>query len=92
MRSYLIYRSIRQKAILYGLSIERFALFMSSVILSLLVIIFSFGFLMVIFTMIWNSGLYIGLLRVKIFPPKGISSRPPDFISCKQLGLSSYED
>lgn len=92
MKSYIIHRSIRQRAVLYGLSIERFALFMSSVILSLLVIIFSFGFGIVICMMIWNALLYIALLRVKSFPANGIPGGHTDFISCKQLGLASYED
>lgn len=92
MKSYIIHRSIRSRATLYGLSIERFAIFMSSVILSLLMIIFSFGFGMFIFMMIWNALLYIALLRVQAFPAKVISGRHADFISCKQLGLASYED
>ncbi|AVR47188.1 hypothetical protein C7S20_19110 [Christiangramia fulva] len=92
MKSYIIHRSIRSRATLYGLSIERFAIFMSSVILSLLMIIFSFGFGMVIFMMLWNTLLYIALLRVKAFPTSRIPGQYPDFISCKQLGLASYED
>lgn len=92
MKSYVFYRSIRQRAKLYGLSIERFALFMSSVILSLLVVIFSFGFGTIIFMMVWNAVLYILLLRIQKFKPGGIAGRQLDFISCKQLGLASYED
>ncbi|AVR44224.1 hypothetical protein C7S20_02515 [Christiangramia fulva] len=90
MKSFSIYRSIRQKALLYGLPLERFAILMSSVILSLLVVIFSFGFMAVVFCFFWNTALYFSLLRLKTFRSGMLTGKGIAFISCKQLGLGKY--
>lgn len=64
MKRFEIYRNIRKKAMIWGLPISLFALMMVSVIASLLVIIFSFSFAIVIGVFVFNAGLYIGLTRI----------------------------
>jgi hypothetical protein len=64
MKRFEVYRNIRKKALIWGLPISLFALMMVAVIASLLVIIFSFSFTIVIGVFVFNAGLYIGLTRI----------------------------
>ena len=57
MKRFEVYRNIRKKALIWGLPISLFALMMVAVIASLLVIIFSFSFAVVISVFILNAGL-----------------------------------
>jgi hypothetical protein len=57
MKRFGVYRNIRRKALIWGLPISLFALMMVAVIASLLVIIFSFSFAVVISVFILNTGL-----------------------------------
>jgi hypothetical protein len=68
MKTYPIYRSIRKKALIFGLPVSLFALQMVVVIGSLLVIIFSFGIGVILGTLLLNLGLYFGLLRYEQHP------------------------
>ena len=63
MKTYPIYRSIRKKALIFGLPVSLFALQMVVVIGSLLVIIFSFSIGVILGTLLLNLSLYFGLLR-----------------------------
>ena len=64
MKSYPVHRNIRQKALIYGLPVSLFALMMLSIIATLLVIIFSFGPLLILGGIVWNLTLYITLVRI----------------------------
>ena len=90
MRSYEVYRNIRKGALIWGLPISLFALFMVSVIASLLIIIFSFGLLMILTLFLWNMGLFIGLNKMNVNPhlfnfrkvfPKSISNKKDNILN-----------
>ncbi|WP_100612822.1 hypothetical protein [Confluentibacter lentus] len=63
MKKYEIYKNIRKQAIIFGLPISLFALMMIAIVASLLVIIFSFSFIVVIGVLICNATLYIALTK-----------------------------
>lgn len=63
MKTYPIYRSIRGRALIFGLPVNLFALQMVAVIGSMLVIIFSFGLAVILGALLINLGLYAALLR-----------------------------
>ncbi|WP_317124802.1 hypothetical protein [Aureibaculum luteum] len=75
---------MRKQAEIMGLSISLFALMMTSIIGSLMVIIFSFGFIVILTVLIFNIVLYIALIYMtknpshfylkKVFP-KTISNK-----------------
>lgn len=92
MRSYSIYRHIRQRALIFGLSIGSFALQMAAVIGSLMVIIFSFDLLLILFLGVGNVGLYIFLLRSSTLNLNLAGRNSLRFISNKKIGFSSYEN
>ncbi len=93
MKCYEIYRNIRKKALIYGLSVPLFALMMMFIIGSMLVIIFSFSFAMIITAVVFNLVAYIFLSRLtensqllnfrKVFPA---------LISNKKISGLDYED
>ncbi len=84
MKSYQIYRNIRKRALIFGLPVSLFALQMAAVIGSLLVVIFSFSFVLVLCAIGVNLTLYVLLLKLahqphllylqKVFP-KAISNK-----------------
>ena len=76
MKQYEIYRNIRKRAVIFGLPISLFALMMISVVASLLVIIFSFSFGIIIGVIVLNMGLYIALIRVTNNPQLFHFSKP----------------
>ena len=90
MKSYAVYRNIRRNAVIFGLAISSFAIQMSSVIASLLLIIFAFKLLLLLALLVWNFGLYITLLRIHSFSFTHLGTRLPSLISNKQTGLSKY--
>jgi len=90
MKSYAVYRNIRRNAVIFGLEVSSFAIQMSSVIASLLLIIFAFKLLLLLALLVWNFGLYISLLRIHSFSFTQVSIRLPSLISNKQTGLSKY--
>ena len=61
MKRFEVYKNIRKRAVIMGLPISLFALMMTAVIGSLLIIIFSFSFLVIISVIVFNAGLYIAL-------------------------------
>jgi len=61
MKRFEVYKNIRKRAMIMGLPISLFALMMTAVIGSLLVIIFSFSFGVIISVLLFNVMLYVGL-------------------------------
>jgi len=92
MKRFEVYKNIRKLAVIMGLPISLFALMMTSVISSLLLIIFSFSFTVIVSVFLWNGAVYTVLTRLtknpalmhikKVFP-QTVSNK-------KQTGLS-YE-
>lgn len=68
MKKYEVYKNIRKRAVIMGLPISLFALMMTSVIGSLLFIIFSFSFLVIISVFLFNGGLYVVLTQLTKHP------------------------
>ncbi len=64
MKTFEVYKNIRKRAVIMGLPIALFALMMTSVIGSLLFIIFSFSFLVVILVFVINGTLYVALTHI----------------------------
>ena len=93
MKKYEVYRNIRKKAMIYGLPLGFFALMMLSIIGSLLVIIFSFSFGLILSAVVVNLSLYFFLIRITHNPQLLNFQRVfPKMISNKRfLGLT-YED
>ncbi|WP_300439084.1 hypothetical protein [Christiangramia sp.] len=92
MKRFTIYRDIRKKALIFGLAVGSFAVQMTSVIASLLLIIFSFNLVMIILLIGWNMGLYIFLLRAKTRVLFSTVSSRIELLSNKQLGIDGYKD
>ena len=64
MKKFDIYRNMRKTAIIFGLPLSLFAMMMVSIVASLLVIIFSFSFGIIIGVLSFNSAFYIALTRI----------------------------
>lgn len=64
MKQFEVYKNIRKQAVIFGLPISLFAILMICIVASLLVIIFSFNFVMIIGILIFNAALYIALTRI----------------------------
>jgi len=92
MKRFEIYKYIRKRAIIFGLPIFQFAIMMVSIIASLLVIIFSFNFWILIGILLFNSALYLTLLQLannpQLFQIKGSF---PKIISNKRNSTINYE-
>lgn len=77
---------------IFGLPVSLFALMMMAILGSLMVIIFSFSFAMVILVFLLNACLYIGLLRITNNPHLlQVSKVFPKVISAKRSSLLGYE-
>jgi hypothetical protein len=93
MKSYPIYRNIRKRALIFGLPVSLFALQMAAVIGSLLVIIFSFSFFLVMGGLGINITLYVVLLKLTHQPHMLHLQRVfPSAISNKKTTALCYED
>lgn len=93
MKSYEVHRNIRKKALIFGLPIAFFALMMLCIIGSLLAIIFSFSFGMIVFVVCLNLGLYFLLIKVATSPQLlHFRSVFPQMISNKKSSGLSYEN
>ncbi len=64
MKKFEVYKNIRKRAVIMGLPISLFALMMTVVIGSLLLIIFSFSFSVIITVFVFNAVLYIVLTHI----------------------------
>lgn len=67
MKKYEPYKNIRKQAVIFGLTLPLFALFMVAIIASLLVVIFSFSLGVILVGAFFNLSLYITLLRINRF-------------------------
>ena len=93
MKSYKIYRNIRKKALIFGLPISLFAIQMAAVIGSLLGVIFSFSFLLVLGAICVNLILYAVLLKLTHQPHLvNFQKVFPQSISNKKTTGFHYED
>ncbi|MCX2838395.1 hypothetical protein OQ279_09540 [Salinimicrobium sp. MT39] len=92
MKQFEVYRNIRKGAVIFGLPISSFALMMICVVASLLIIIFSFSLWIIIGAFIFNSILYVVLIRItrksQLFL---VSVKFPDIISNKRKSNLNYE-
>lgn len=85
MKTFEVYRNIRKQAVIFGLPISLFALMMVAILASLLIIIFSFSFGIIIGVFIFNAALYVALIRIANHPQLfQISKVFPKIISNKQ--------
>ncbi|WP_242204019.1 hypothetical protein [Aestuariivivens insulae] len=89
MKQFEVYRNIRKRALIMGLPVSSFALMMTSVIGSLLFIIFSFSLKVIISVFAINGKLYIALTHLAKHPtllhfkrvfPKAISNKKTSFL------------
>ena len=92
MKKFEVYGNIRKQAIIFGLPISLFALMMVSVLASLLVIIFSLSFVMIIGTLVFNAGLYLAMTRMTHHPQAFQTAKAfPKIISNKRNSGFDYE-
>ncbi|MBU2949316.1 hypothetical protein KO493_01220 [Tamlana agarivorans] len=93
MKQYEVYKNIRKRAVIFGLPISLFALMMVSILASLLIIIFSFSFVMIIGILIFNSALYVALTRITNDPQLFQMAKAfPQIISNKRNSGFDYEE
>lgn len=93
MKKFEIYRNIRKQAMIFGLPIALFALMMISIIASLLVIIFSFSFVMVLGVFVCNTVLYAVLIKISSNAQLlQFSSVFPKIISNKKITVFDYDE
>ncbi len=93
MKKFEVYKNIRKQAMIWGLPIALFALMMISVVASLLVIIFSFSFAMIIGVFTINIALYIALTRITSSPQLfQLAKVFPKIISNKKTSVFDYEE
>ena len=92
MKRYEVYKNIRKRAVIFGLPISLFALMMASILGSLLVIIFSFSFGIIIGILIFNAALYVALTRITNNPQLFQMAKVfPQIISNKRHSGFDYE-
>lgn len=92
MKKFEVYKNIRKQAVIFGLPISLFALMMVSILASLLVIIFSFSFILIIGILIFNAALYVALTRISQNPQLFQMAKAfPRIISNKQNSGFNYE-
>ena len=92
MKKFEVYKNIRKRAVIFGLPISLFALMMVSVLASLLIIIFSFSFAMIMGVLIWNAALYVALTRINNNPQLFQMAKAfPRIISNKRNSGFNYE-
>lgn len=93
MKKFEIYKNIRKRAVIMGLPISLFALMMTVVIGSLLFIIFSFSFTIIISVLLLNGVLYVALTHIAKNPSlMHIKKVFPQTISNKKGSRLYYED
>tara|TARA_R110002049_G_scaffold133066_1_gene292480 strand:+ start:10626 stop:10910 length:285 start_codon:yes stop_codon:yes gene_type:complete len=93
MKQFEVYKNIRKRAVIMGLPISLFALMMTSVIGSLLFIIFSFSFTVIVSVLALNAVLYISLTHITKNPALlHIKKVFPHTISNKKQSHLRYEE
>lgn len=92
MKKFEVYKNIRKRAVIFGLPISLFALMMISIVASLLVIIFSFSFGIIVGVLVFNSTLFIALTRMANNPLLFQMAKAfPKIISNKRNSGFDYE-
>ncbi|MEQ8419323.1 MAG: hypothetical protein RIB64_04895 [Arenibacter algicola] len=93
MKKYPVYRNIRKRAMIFGLPLMLFALQMTSVIGSLMFIIFSFNLVAIVSAIVFNMLLFVALSychnNPTLFHLKKVF---PDTINNKRASCLNYED
>lgn len=93
MKRFEVYKNIRKRAVIFGLPISLFALIMISIVASLLVIIFSFSFGIVIGVLVFNTTLFVALTRIANNPQLFQMAKAfPNSISNKRNSGFDYEE
>lgn len=93
MKRFEVYKNIRKRAVIMGLPISLFALMMTSVIGSLLLIIFSFSFSVIISVFVFNAVLYVALTHITKNPALLHFKKVfPQTISNKKQSRLLYEE
>jgi len=93
MKKYDIYRTIRSRASIFGLTIPLFALQMLAVILSLIAIIFSFDLILFIVLTLANGILYVVFIKLAQQPHSLKIGRVfPKMISNKKITINEKYD
>ena len=93
MKRFEVYKNIRKRAVIMGLPISLFALMMTVVIGSMLFIIFSFSFTVIISVFLLNGVLYIVLSHITKNPAlMHIKKVFPQTISNKKGSRLYYEE
>lgn len=93
MKKFNPYRNIRARALIFGLPVPLFALQMLGVIASLLIIIFSFSFTLVLGAMLLNGILHAVLLKLAHASHLlRLGNVFPKAISNKKTNLLRYAD
>lgn len=83
---------MRKRAVIFGLPLSLFALMMVAILVSLLVVIFSFGFGVIIGLLSFDAILYIALTRIANNPQLSQTGNPfPKIISNKRNSGIHYE-
>ena len=92
MKRFEVYKNIRKQAMIIGLPISLFALMITSVVASLLIIIFSFSISMIIGVFVFNAALYAALTRITN-NAQGVQCTKvfPKIISNKKTSAIDYE-
>ncbi|TLP71746.1 hypothetical protein [Maribacter sp. ACAM166] len=92
MKKFEIYKNIRKRAVIFGLPISLFALMMVSILASLLVIIFSLSFGVIVGILIFNAALYVALTHLTNNPQLfQMANAFPKIISNKRNSGFDYE-
>lgn len=92
MKSFKVYRNIRQRALIFGLPISFFALQVAGVIGSLLIVIFSFSLSMILAAIGINLAMYVILLKLTHQPGLFVITKVfPKELSNKKDTSISYE-
>ena len=92
MKRFEVYKNIRKRAMIFGLPISLFAIMMTAVVASLMVIIFSFSFPMIIGVFVFNAALYTALTRITNHSQLFQLTRVfPKIISNKKTTVLDYE-
>ena len=93
MKTFVIHRDIRARALIFGLPVPLFAIQMLGVIASLLIIIFSFSFALIFGAILGNGILYVILLKLTNQPDLlHFVNVFPKAISNKKTNLLRYAD
>jgi len=92
MKRFEVYKNIRKRAVIFGLSISLFALMMVSILASLLIITFSFSFGIIIGVLVLNASLFVVLTRITHSPQIfQVANVFPKIMSNKKTSGFDYE-